>query len=96
MLLNNDGYVENFATNMKQFSMKKLCEIVVADRYLGSLNSEAIMCMQELAERREAGDTFDYESFIDDSLKKLPVFKTNLIQKMHIGYDLSALKGIKL
>lgn len=91
----SDGYLEDFTKNITKFSIKKLCNIIVADRYLGSLNQEAIMCMEELAKRREAGDEFDYESFIDNELKKLPVFKINLIQKMHVGYDLSVLKGIK-
>jgi len=91
----SDGYLENFTKNIKQFTVKKLCEIVVVDRYLGSLNTEAIACMQELANRREAGDMFDYESFIDNELKKLPIFKMNLTQKMHVGYDLSVLRGIK-
>ena len=95
MSLNNDGYFAEFTKNLTQFSIKKICEIIVVDRYLGSLNQEAILCMEELAKRREAGDTFDYESFIDLELKKLPMFKINLIQKMNIGYDLSVLKGIK-
>jgi hypothetical protein len=91
----NDGYFADFTKNLNQFSMQKLCDIIVVDRYLGSLNQEAIMCMQELAARRENGDVFDYESFIESQLKKLPEFKVNLTQKMHVGYSLSALKGIK-
>jgi hypothetical protein len=95
MSLNNDGYFEDFVKNLNQFSMRKLCEIVVTDRYLGSFKREAIMCMEELAKRRAEGDLFDYEDFIDNQMKKLPEFKINLTTKMHIGYDLSVLRGIK-
>lgn len=95
MSLNDDGYLEDFTKNLNQFSMRKLCEIIVADRYLGSLNKEAVMCMEELAKRRGDGDTFDYETFIETQLKKLPDFKINLTTKMQVGYDLSVLRGIK-
>ena len=33
----------------------------------------ALKCMQELAIRREAGDMFKYEDFIDEEVKKIPV-----------------------
>lgn len=96
MSLNNDGYIEDFINNINKYSMRKLCEIIVIDRYLGSLNKEAIICMEELAARRAAGDMFDYETFIDTQTKRLPEFKINLMDKMNIGYDFSVLRGIKL
>lgn len=91
----NDGYFSDFQEKLSSFTMKKLCEIIVIDRYLGSLNKEAVMCMQELAKRRENGDMFDYELFIDNESKKLPIFKIDLNQKMRVGYDLSILKNVK-
>lgn len=95
MSLSNDGYMEEFPKNFTQFSMKKLCEIVVTAQYLGSMNEEAIMCMEELAQRRVNGDTFEYELFIEAELKKLPDFKFSIKQKMQVGFDLSVLRGIK-
>jgi hypothetical protein len=91
-----DGYKEEFLQNLVQFSNKKLCEIIITARYLGSMSQEAISCMQELARRRSEGDTFDYESLIDTETKKLPDLKINIKEKMKIGgFDLSLLKGIK-
>lgn len=93
MPINNDGYIAELIENLPQFSVKKLCEIIIVARYLGSMNEEAIRCMEELNKRREAGNTFDYEEFISSEAKKLPEFKIDLRQKMNVGFDLSGLKG---
>ena len=82
-----------FIENIKQFTPHKLCEIIVTARYLGSMREEAIKCMEELARRRENGDTFQYESFIDQMAKKLPNFKVNLQEKMSVGFNFTKLKG---
>ena len=95
-MLITDGYKEEFTQNLKSFTVKKLCEIIVTARYLGSMKDEAIFCMEELARRRAEGDTFDYESFIDSEMKKLPNFQINVKEKMKVGgFDISFLKGIK-
>lgn len=86
----------NFDEKVKKFSTQKLCEIIITYRYMNIFREEAVICMQELASRREAGDQFDYETFIETEGKKLPDFKMNLKKKLQIGgFDLSALKGIK-
>lgn len=55
-----------------EFNSEKLCQIIVCERYF-HLNKElAVSCMEELAKRRLAGDSFDFESYIDNSLKELP------------------------
>lgn len=96
MSSNKDGYQSEFCIKIAQFSNKKLCEIVIVNRYLGSMKNEAIQCMQELAKRRVAGDTFDYETFIETEVKKLPEFKFNLKQKMDmVGFNSLFLKGSK-
>lgn len=59
--------------NIPTFSSEKLCEMIVTDRYLGFGQKIDAMCMEELAKRRIAGDTFNFESYIDNAQKELPV-----------------------
>jgi len=65
---------QNMKENLPKFSNSKLCEIIVANRYLGIMRDEAIMCMEELARRRVAGDVFEYEKHIETVLDSLPKF----------------------
>jgi hypothetical protein len=91
-----DGYREEFSANLKSFTVKKLCEIIITARYLGSMNGEAVICMEELAKRRAEGELFDYESFIENETKKLPNIQINMKEKMKVGgFDIALLKGIK-
>jgi hypothetical protein len=46
--------------------------MIVCDRYFGCYKEIAILCMEELAKRRQGGDDFLFENYIDESLKKLP------------------------
>lgn len=55
-----------------KYGSDKLCEMIVVDRYLGISPETTVMCMEELAARRAAGDTFDFEKYIADSQAKLP------------------------
>jgi hypothetical protein len=66
----------DFNANVKSFNSIKLCEIIVCFRYLGTMEDEAIVCMKELAERRNSGDIFPYEDTINNTLSSLP--KINL------------------
>jgi len=56
-----------------QHSSIKLCEMIVCDRYFGCYKEMAILCMEELAKRRIAGDAFDFETYIEKSYNELPV-----------------------
>jgi hypothetical protein len=58
--------------NVPNYSSEKLCEMIVCDRYFGCYREIAIICMEELSNRRQAGDGFAFESYIDSSFKKLP------------------------
>lgn len=58
--------------NLPSYSSQKLCEMIVCDRYFGCYKEMAIMCMEELANRRIAGSTFDFESHIDKCYNELP------------------------
>lgn len=56
------------------FSEEKLCEIIVCDRYFNSYKELSIRCMKELAKRRDSGNEFDFESYIEKSLSEMPKF----------------------
>lgn len=55
-----------------EFNSEKLCQIIVCDRYFHLNKDLALTCMEELAKRRINGDNFDFENYIDQSLKELP------------------------
>lgn len=65
--------MEKVKANIPNFSNEKLCEMIVCDRYFGFGQKIDIVCMEELAKRRAAGDTFEFESYIDQQFKELPV-----------------------
>ena len=64
--------LETFKTKCVDYSSKKLCEIIVCNRYLDFYAEASVVAMEELAKRRIAGDIFDFESSIESSLKELP------------------------
>lgn len=64
--------VEVIKSKLPFYSTQKVAEMVVCSRYLSFDNEITVSCMTELAKRREAGDTFPFESFIESSLKVLP------------------------
>lgn len=64
--------LEVVRTNIPTYTSQKLCEMVVCDRYFGCYREMAIMCMEELARRRIAGDAFDFETQIEQGLASLP------------------------
>jgi len=65
--------LEQVKATLPQCSNEKLCEMIVCDRYFGFGEKLSPICMEELARRRIAGDTFDFESYIDQTYKELPV-----------------------
>jgi hypothetical protein len=58
--------------NLPKYSSQKLCEMIVCDRYFGCYKAIAIMCMEELAARRTAGDEYNFEDYIDKAFNELP------------------------
>ena len=60
------------------FDSKKLCQIIVCDKYFKLNKDMTVLCMEELAKRRIAGDDFKFEDFIDESLKGLPVLNFSI------------------
>jgi hypothetical protein len=65
--------MDKIKENLPSYSNEKLCEMIVCDRYFGFGQKIQTICMEELAKRRIAGDTFDFESYIDKAHKQLPV-----------------------
>jgi hypothetical protein len=60
-------------SNVPQYTSEKLCEMIVCDRYFGFEHKISIICMEELAKRRTNGDTFHFESHIEQIQKEMPV-----------------------
>jgi len=78
--LDNNEPIDNIKFNITDIkdkipthSSKKLCEMIVVARYFGLHSDLDTYCMEELASRRLNGDSFDFESYIEESTKELPV-----------------------
>ena len=65
--------IDQIRSNLPQYSNQKLCEMIVCDRYFGFEQKISTICMEELATRRLAGDKFNFESYIEQVTKELPV-----------------------
>lgn len=77
-------------------SNENLAAQVVCYRILGLNKDFALMCMAELARRRELGDNFDYESFIEEEVKKMPKEEMYDISKLsnNIKFNIHSLTEI--
>lgn len=64
--------IEKIKAKLPTYSSKKLCDMIVCDRYFGCYKDMAIYCMEELAARRIAGDNFNFEEQINKSMSDLP------------------------
>jgi hypothetical protein len=62
---------------LDKIDSKALAAQIVVYRTLGLNKEEAITCMSELSRRRESGDEFHYEDFIDAEIKKMPEIPNN-------------------
>lgn len=58
--------------DLKSNSNESLCAQVVAYRAFKINKDIAEKCMEELIRRKNEGSTFDYDSFIESELNKLP------------------------
>lgn len=56
---------------------------VVLYRVLNMEKQVALVCMAELARRREEGDPFEFENYIEEQIKKLPVVKPLDFKQVH-------------
>lgn len=86
-LISNKEIIDKIPT----FTSKKLCEIIVCERYFGFCKDIAIKCMDELSIRRQNGDDFEFENHIDEYYKSLPQIDINMPD---IRSLLSSIKGM--
>ena len=70
--------IDDIKNNLPTYDIKKICQIIVCNRYLNLNKDLTVYCMEELAARRLAGDTFDYENYIDEQYKELPVLNFDM------------------
>lgn len=64
--------------DINNFTSKKLCQIIVLYRYLRLNKDLSIKSMEELSLRRSNGDLFNFENYIEESLKELPELNFSL------------------
>jgi len=63
---------EELLLKIDTFHSHKLCDIVIANRYLGMFKNIHKECMSELGKRRANGDSFNFEEYIDKNLEEMP------------------------
>lgn len=80
--------------NIPTFTSKKLCEMIVCDRYFGCYKEINLACMEELSKRRVAGDEFDFESYIDKCLAELPPLDFSIPDLRNVLQGLLPKKGV--
>jgi len=73
-----DFNVDEIVTNLPQYDVIRLCDIIICDRYLGFNKELATACMEELGKRRLAGDTFNFEEYIEREYKGLPKIEVDI------------------
>lgn len=86
---------EELKAKIPEFNSVRLCDIIVAHRYLGFYKALQIPCMEELAKRRMNGDQFEFEQYIEDSFKDMPKIEfdlTNLSAALEQLKKMSSLK----
>lgn len=59
-------------SRIHEFSTTKLCDLIINYRYLGLFRELYVASMEELSKRRQNGDNFDFEKYIEENLNKLP------------------------
>lgn len=64
--------IQTVKEKIPAYSSEKLCEMIVCDRYFGCYKEIAILCMEELANRRVAGNNFEFENYIEKAYNELP------------------------
>lgn len=69
---------EELKNNINIYGMEKLCDIIIAYRYLGMFKDLYKPCMEELSKRRDSGDQFNFEDYIENNIKELPKIEFNI------------------
>jgi hypothetical protein len=85
--------LEVVRANLPSYDIVKVCDMVVSERYLGLNKEIGLMCMHELARRRSAGDPFNFEAYIEQAHKSLPVLPIGNLDLRSILGSLVASRG---
>jgi hypothetical protein len=95
-LLENDDIVTEDLIKEKipEFTSEKLCQIIVANRYLNYSKDLAVASMLELSSRRENGSNFNYESYIEESLSSLPKLDFSKPDLRLLAYEIQKLNVV--
>lgn len=82
---------ESQMASVKTSPSETLAAHVVVYRALKINKDIALACMKELAKRKEDGDDFDFETYIEDELAKVPKPKTmnyaQMIREMQNNFE---------
>ncbi len=78
----------------KDITSEALAAQIVAYRSLGFGKQISVMCMEELGRRRAAGDVFDFETFIETEVKKVPQLDPNQFKTMTDNFTIQALSKL--
>lgn len=69
---------ELITSKIHDFNSEKLCEMIVCNNYFNMYSDITISCMKELAIRRQNGENFDFESYINKCKSELPELNIDL------------------
>jgi hypothetical protein len=69
---------ENIAVPIERRKSETLAAHIVIYKTLNIDRETALLCMAELGRRRALGDEFDYETFIEAEVEKIPKVNSNL------------------
>jgi hypothetical protein len=92
-MISNKDETEILAS-ISKYSSTKLAEMIVAHRYLAISDTICLAAMEELGNRRAAGEDFDFEGFIKEHSSTLPKLDIKL-PSMDLGTLLQMLKGMR-
>lgn len=78
---------ENENLDIENSTSEKLCDIIIANRYLKVFKDLVSPCMLELAKRRKAGSDFLFENYIDEKLSEMPKFSFKDMKKEFLNFN---------
>lgn len=87
--------MDKVRAGLPEATNEKLCEMIVCDRYFGFGEQISSLCMTELSKRRIAGDTFDFETYIDQAYKSLPEINNKVPDLRDVLQQAAALRPKK-
>jgi len=87
---------EEIIKGISDFTSEKLADVIVMHRYLGIYADVATAAMEELAKRREGGEKFEYETYINAKLDDMPQITINLNQYSNLLKNFKGIGGFRI